>query len=131
MKYRYAWMLAGVLAANSVWADDFQDRVALAKQTIETPAGAAYDQLLMPYIQTSVKQCLVLKANTNPVEQFTLVGNVSNNGQLVDAQVQPKTPFADCFVGQFTQASLPSPELSQIKQMPHPIVVNVLLKLGN
>ena len=130
--YKIGCLLLGVFCATSALADEFADRVVQANQAIATPAGARYDQLLMPYIQVSARTCAqqnsVDRAN---LEQFTLVGSVLGDGRVDAVRVQPQTAFSECFARQFAQSALPELRLNGVTSAPHPIVVNVKMAFGH
>lgn len=128
INYKIGCLLLGIFCATSALADEFADRVVQANQAIATPAGARYDQLLVPYVAPAINICVAqVKQQTTHESRFTLVADVLADGQLSRSQVQPRTPVSDCFAQQFGQPSLPALKLNGVQKAPHPIVVNVYL----
>jgi hypothetical protein len=98
-------ILAFTLLAHFAWADDFTARAAAGRAASATPAGSKFDQSLVPMLGKAGAFCDP-SGTTLPASelgQFVLVGNVTQAGTLVDVEVQPETPVAECFAARLAR----------------------------
>lgn len=92
-------------------ADNFSNRAAAGRIASATPEGSKYDISLTPLIRTAGEVCDP-PGTTLPVSQlghFDLVGDITKNGQVINIEVKPDNPLAQCFANQIAQAQLAPP----------------------
>lgn len=113
--------LAFALAADS----GFDARVQAAKALEKNPEGKAWQGALWDKIGNpatdALKDCI---ASNSPADRtpFTIVATIDAKGRSSDVAVQPETPVAKCFTGQFAVWTLPPPPK---KPAPYPFEIDV------
>jgi hypothetical protein len=113
--------LAFALAADN----DFASRVAAAKALEKTTEGHAWQEALWTKIGNpatdALKDCVASNAPADKTP-FTIVATIDAQGRSSNVQVQPETPVAKCFTGQFAVWTLPVPPK---KPAPYPFEIDV------
>jgi hypothetical protein len=106
-------------------ADGFDARVQAAKALEVKPDGKAWQGTLWDRIGNpatdALKGCIASNAPADK-RAFTLVAKVDAKGQTSDVAVQPATPVATCFAGQFATWSLPAPPKAPA---PYPMEIDI------
>lgn len=106
-------------------ADGFDARVQAAKALEAKPDGKAWQETLWDRIGNpatdALKGCIASNAPADK-RAFTLVAKVDAKGQTSDVVVQPATPVATCFAGQFATWSLPAPPKAPA---PYPMEIDI------
>jgi len=118
-------LIAACLQAN---AQDSAARVAAAKAAVRTSEGETYDKALGPYIGKAIGACIPAgTSNPENLGSFTLIADVSSEGQVRNATVSPHSTVATCFQAKFVQSTLPPPPGSHSAAAfsPYPIVVEM------
>jgi hypothetical protein len=109
-------------------ADGFDARVQAAKALEAKPEGKAWQAKLWDSVGNpatdALKGCI---ASNKPADKraFTLVAVVDAKGQSSDAVVQPATPVATCFAGQFSAWRLPVPPKAPA---PYPMEIDISME---
>lgn len=106
-------------------ADSFDARVQAAKALEAKAEGKAWQEQLWDRIGNpatdALKGCIASNAPADK-RAFTLVAVVDAKGQSSDVAVQPATPVATCFAGQFANWTLPAPPKAP---KPYPMEIDI------
>jgi len=107
--------------ATSARADRFDERVVNAKGASASKVGKTYEASLYPFFGKAMTACIPPKAESpSNLGRFELIGSISGEGHLIDAQVRPRTRISECFQGKLSLYPLPSPPTPG-----HPIYVEM------
>ncbi|HEY4092560.1 MAG TPA: peptidase C13 [Luteibacter sp.] len=108
-------------------ADGFDARVQAAKALETNAEGKAFQAKLWDKIGNpstdALKGCIKSNAPAD-TQAFTLAAAVDAEGQTSHVVVQPATPVATCFAGQFSTWSLPAPPKTP---RPYPIEIDITM----
>ena len=103
-------LLAGAQPATA--ADTFTARVQRAKMVEAGATGPAYQKQFWAKIGNpmtdALKACLASNAPADK-SPFTLIADISPDGNPLNVEVRAPTPVATCLAGQFTAWTFPAP----------------------
>ena len=106
-------------------AEGFDTRVQAAKALETKPDGKAWQAQLWDRIGNpatdALKGCIASNAPADK-RAFTLVASIDAKGQSSEVVVNPATPVATCFAGQFANWSLPAPPKAP---KPYPMEIDI------
>jgi hypothetical protein len=132
MTHRYRIYIVAFCAlifqASAADAPSFAKRVALAKEVEEQKAAAEYFQNRMypaigPSLASAMLECVSrVGAST---EKFTVIANVSQDGQLTDIAHEPNTNTAACLTAAMASFRLPPPPTCDYGALPIVIDMSV------
>lgn len=121
-------LLCGFSAVGS--AATFAERVAIAKEIESQKAASDYFfESFFPSVGPTVggimKMCLAREGAS--AERFTLVANVSLDGDLIEIDFEPKANnTAACFAKEFSSLKAPPPSLCDCGVLP--VVIEMAVK---
>jgi hypothetical protein len=128
--YRVYVIAFGVLSCQASAADvsSFAERVALAKWVEEQKAASEYFQNGMypaigPSLASAMRECTSrVGAST---QKFTVVANVSQDGQFTDIAHEPNTNTAACVAAAMASFRAPPPPTCDLGALPIVIDMSV------
>ena len=93
-------------------ADDFDERISLAKQALASPQGRAYrvwfNSQLSPAVTKTLQSCF-LNLEAPDKSDFVVVADVGSFGRLLRIAARPSTDLASCFVKGLEAATFSEP----------------------
>lgn len=110
----------------------FAERVTAAATAKATPAGAAFQAQLQEHVYPLLGTMMAKCSQTSglPVQDFTLVAQVTAFQTITDAQVSPDNAFTRCVIPRFVSQCFPLPPLAE-GQRSYPITVQFSSDMTN
>ena len=103
----------------------FAERVTAAASADATPAGTAFQAQLQEHVYPLLGTMMAKCSQTSglPVQDFTLVAQVTAFQTITDAEVSPDNAFTRCVIPRFVSQCFPLPPLTE-EQRSYPLAIH-------
>ena len=120
-------ILALTLLAHAAWADDFTARAAAGRAASATSAGSKFDNSILPMLGKAGAFCDPpgTKLPATELGQFVLVGDITQEGRLINIAVKPQNPVSECFAAQLSRDTFDPPPRPDNATYPILVQLNV------